>query len=78
MGFINPMRTKSSHLAFRATPQLKADVEAAAAAQGLKAGEWMHAVVEKAVNRGVMVRQHVTYEVIEPKPVLRVAEKRRG
>ena len=78
MGLINPMRTKSSHLAFRATPQLKADVEAAAKAQGLKAGEWMHAVIEKAVNGGVLVRQHVTYEVIEPKPLLRVAEKRKA
>ena len=72
------MRRKTTHLAFRATPELKHAVEQAAEAQGLKAGEWMHAVIAKAVTGGVMVRQHVTYEVIEPKPILRVAEKRKA
>jgi uncharacterized protein (DUF1778 family) len=72
------MRRKTTHLIFRATPELKHAVERAAEAQGLKSGEWMHAVIEKAVTGGVMVRQHVTYEVFEPKPALRVAEKRKA
>jgi len=59
---------------FRATPELKQAVERAAAAQGLKAGEWMHAVIEKAITGGVLVRQHVTYEVLEPNTTLRAAE----
>lgn len=58
---------KASHLAFRATPALKKGVERVAKAQGLKAGEWMHAVVEKAIKDGVLVRQQVSYEVVEPK-----------
>jgi hypothetical protein len=64
------MRRKTTHLIFRATPELKRAVERAAESQGLKAGEWMHAVIERAVTGGVMVRQHVTYEVIEPKTAL--------
>lgn len=60
------MRVKTTNLAFRATPELKQAVERAAKAQGLKPGAWMHAVVEKAVIGGVLVRQHVTYEVFEP------------
>jgi uncharacterized protein (DUF1778 family) len=72
--YIYPVRKKTTHLAFRATPALKDAVDRAAKAQGLKAGEWMHAVIERAVTGGVMVRQHVTYEVIEPKPTARAAE----
>ncbi len=72
--YIYPVRRKTSYLAFRATPELKEAVERAAKAQGLKAGEWMHAVIERAVTGGVMVRQHVTYEVIEPKITLKAAE----
>ncbi len=68
------MRTKTVALNFRATPELKQAVERAAKAQGLKPGAWMHAVVEKAVTGGVLVRQHVSYEVIEPKTTLRAAE----
>jgi hypothetical protein len=34
----------------------------------------MHAVIERAVTGGVTVRQHVTYEVIEPKITLKAAE----
>lgn len=68
------MRTKSVSLNFRATPGLKQAVERIAEAQGLKPGAWMHAVVEKAVEGGVVVRQHVSYEVIEPKTVLPKAE----
>ena len=73
-GYICLVRRKTTHLVFRATPELKHAVERAAEAQGLKSGEWMHAVIEKAVTGGVMVRQHVTYEVIEPKPILTAAE----
>ncbi len=73
-GYIEGVRRKTTHLIFRATPELKQAVERAAEAQGLKAGEWMHAVIERAVTGGVMVRQHVTYEVIEPKITLKAAE----
>jgi hypothetical protein len=73
-GYVWGMRRKTTHLIFRATPELKRAVERAAEAQGLKSGEWMHAVIEKAVTGGVMVRQHVTYEVIEPNPTLKAAE----
>lgn len=68
------MRHKTSHIGFRATPELKDAVKRAAKAQGLKAGEWIHAVVEKAIKGGVMVRQQVTYEVLEPKTTLHAAE----
>jgi hypothetical protein len=68
------VRVKTTNLAFRATPELKEAVERAAKAQGLKPGAWMHAVIEKAITGGVMVRQHVTYEVLEPKITLRAAE----
>jgi hypothetical protein len=68
------MRRKTTHLIFRATPELKRAVERAAESQGLKAGEWMHAVIERAVTGGVMVRQHVTYEVIEPNPALKAVK----
>ena len=74
MRYVEPVRVKTSHIGFRATPELKDAVERAAKAQGLKAGEWIHAVVEKAIKGGVMVRQQTTYEVIEPKPTLRAAE----
>jgi hypothetical protein len=60
-----PMRLKTTHLIFRATPALKKDVENVAKSQGLKSGEWMHAVIEKAIKDGVMVRQQVSYEVFE-------------
>jgi hypothetical protein len=59
------MRLKTTHLIFRATPALKKDVEKVARSQGLKSGEWMHAVIEKAIKDGVMVRQQVSYEVFE-------------
>lgn len=68
------MRSKTSYLGFRATPEVKEAVERAAKAQGLSAGEWMHAVIEKAIKGGVLVRQQVTYEVLEPKTILRAAE----
>lgn len=68
------MRSKTSYLGFRATPEVKEAVERAAKAQGLSAGEWMHAVIEKAIKGGVLVRQQVTYEVLEPKTTLRAAE----
>ena len=68
------MRTKTVALNFRATPELKRAVARMAEAQGLKPGAWMHAVVEKAVAGGLVVRQHVSYEVIEPKTVLPKAE----
>ena len=60
------MRSKTSYLGFRATPAIKNAVERAAEAQGLSAGEWMHAVIDKAIKAGVLVRQQVTYEVVEP------------
>lgn len=68
------MRAKSSYLGFRTTPEVKEAIERIAKAQGLSAGQWMHAVVEKAVKSNVLVRQQVTYEVIEPKTTLRAAE----
>jgi hypothetical protein len=64
------VRTKTVALNFRATPELKQAVEGMAKAQGLKPGAWMHAVVQNAVAGGFVVRQHVSYEVIEPKTVL--------
>ena len=68
------MRSKTSYLGFRTTPEVKEAIERAAKAQGLSAGQWMHAVVEKAVKNNVLVREHTTYEVIEPKTTLRAAE----
>jgi hypothetical protein len=46
---------------------LKKDVESVAKSQGLKSGEWIHAVIEKAIKGGVVVRQQVSYEVVEAK-----------
>jgi hypothetical protein len=46
---------------------LKKDVESVAKSQGLTSGEWVNAVIEKAVKGGVVVRQQVSYEVVEAK-----------
>jgi hypothetical protein len=62
-----PSRLKAGPLALRAKPSLKQAVESVAHAQGLRSDEWIHAVIEKAIKDGVMVRQQVSYEVVEPK-----------
>jgi hypothetical protein len=46
---------------------LKTDVESVAKSQGLTSAEWVNAVVEKAIKSGVVVRQQVSYEIVEAK-----------
>ena len=46
---------------------LKKDVESVAKSQGLTSGEWVNAVIEKAMKDGVTVRQQVSYEVVKAK-----------
>jgi hypothetical protein len=48
-------------------PAIKKEVESVAKSQGLTSAEWMHAVIAKAIKDGVMVRQQVSYEVVEAK-----------
>jgi hypothetical protein len=72
------MRRTGVTIGFRAPASFAAEVRAAAEASGLTVSKWVYAVVEQAVTNKLAVRERVTYEVIDPKPVLRVAEKRKA
>lgn len=57
-------------------PAFAERVRAAAKSCDLTVSEWVRGVLEKAIQSGVQVRRHTTYEVIEPaKPLLKVAER---
>ena len=72
------MRRTAVTIGFRAPAEFAAEVKKAAESSGLTVSKWVYAVVEQAVRNKLAVRERVTYEVIEPKPVLRVAEKRKA
>ena len=72
------MRRTAVTIGFRAPAEFAAEVKRAAECSGLTVSKWVYAVVEQAVRNKLAVRERVTYEVIEPKPVLRVAEKRKA
>jgi hypothetical protein len=72
------MRRTGVTIGFRAPAEFAAEVKRAAEASKLTVSKWVYAVVEQAVRNRLAVRERVTYEVIEPKPVLRVAEKRKA
>ena len=72
------MRGTAVTIGFRAPAEFAAEVKRAAESSGLTVSKWVYAVVEQAVRNKLAVRERVTYEVIEPKPVLRVAEKRKA
>jgi hypothetical protein len=72
------MRRTGVTIGFRAPAEFAAEVRRAAESSGLTVSKWVYAVVEQAVRNKLAVRERVTYEVIEPKPILRVAEKRKA
>jgi len=63
---------------FSTTPEFAEQVRSAAKASSLTVSKWVYGVVQEAVRNKLAVRERVTYEVIDPKPVLRVAEKRKA
>ena len=71
------MRRTAVTIGFRAPAEFAAEVKRAAESSGLTVSKWVYAVVEQAVRNKLAVRERVTYEVIEPKAPLRVAEKRK-
>lgn len=56
-------------------PAFAEKVRAAAKDCDLSVSEWIRGVLERAIETGVRVRRRTTYEVFEPKPVLKVADR---
>ena len=72
------MKNSRVIVGFSTTPEFAEQVRAAAKASSLTVSKWVYGVVQEAVRNKLAVRERVTYEVIDPKPVLRVAEKRKA
>ena len=69
------MKTKTKSVGCAVEPPFAERVRAAAKSCDLTVSEWIRGVLERAIHTGVKVRRHTTYEVIEEKPRLKVAER---
>jgi len=66
---------KKTTIGFACDPEFAGRVKDAAKASGLTVSRWVYAVVSAAVNKQVAVRKTTTYEIIEAKPILKVADR---
>jgi hypothetical protein len=62
-------------IGFACDPELAAKVREVAKGSGLTVSKWVYAVVSEAVRKRIAVRKTTTYELVEAKPLLKVAEK---
>lgn len=72
------MKNSRVIVGFSTTPEFAEQVRAAAKASNLTVSKWVYGVVQEAVKNKLAVRELVTYEVVDPKPAVIAAQKRRA